>query len=89
MREKLLSAHRSTEAELTVDAEKLKRILTGAVDDIADLHNEIARKKMLSQHNEKAAEDFRSRMVTKLEVHQWTLKFMHIASVFLHISVFS
>ena len=33
-REKLLSAHRDTEAELSVDAEKLKRTVLGAVDDI-------------------------------------------------------
>lgn len=66
MRERLLAAHRGTENALTTDALKLKGVIEGAVVDIDELHNEVARKKSLSVHNEKAADDFRDRISAKL-----------------------
>ena len=66
MRERLLSAHKATEGSLTTDATTLKGVIEGAVDDIEDLHTEVARKKELSLHNEQTADEFRDRLSTKL-----------------------
>jgi phage host-nuclease inhibitor protein Gam len=66
MRERLLEAHRGTESSLTEDAHKLKGVIEGAISDIDELHAEVARKKALSVHNEKTADDFRDRISAKL-----------------------
>eukprot|EP00048_Salpingoeca_helianthica_P015751 m.228427 g.228427 ORF g.228427 m.228427 type:complete len:1144 (+) comp17477_c0_seq1:140-3571(+) len=66
IRERLLKAHNETEAALTQDAQALKRTIEGAVVDIDDLHTEIQRKKGLSQHNEKVADNFKDRASSKL-----------------------
>eukprot|EP00045_Choanoeca_perplexa_P015624 m.199160 g.199160 ORF g.199160 m.199160 type:complete len:732 (-) comp17043_c0_seq39:84-2279(-) len=66
MRERLLSAHKATENSLTTDANALKGVIEGAVDDIEELHTEVARKKELSLHNEQTADEFRDRLSTKL-----------------------
>lgn len=66
MRDRLLVAHGNTESALTNDAMALKRAIEGAIQDIDDLHREVARKKTLSAYNENAADDFRDTMSSKL-----------------------
>eukprot|EP00047_Mylnosiga_fluctuans_P020491 m.92966 g.92966 ORF g.92966 m.92966 type:complete len:1128 (-) comp8525_c1_seq1:83-3466(-) len=66
MRERLLKAHTETEGALTRDANHLKRAIEGAIVDIDDLHAEVLRKKGLSQHNEKLADDFKDRISARL-----------------------
>lgn len=67
MREKLLAAHRNTESSLTKDAEALRLCIEGAIADIGELHTEVARKKGISNHNEKAADEFRDRMTVRVQ----------------------
>jgi len=59
MRNRLLEAHSNTESALTKDAVELKRVVEGTIEDIADLHTEVERKKALSVHNEKTADEYR------------------------------
>jgi hypothetical protein len=66
MRERLLEAHRETEGILTDDAKQLKSVLESAILDISDLHTEVARKKEMSAHNEKVADEYRERITTRL-----------------------
>eukprot|EP00039_Didymoeca_costata_P033143 m.40858 g.40858 ORF g.40858 m.40858 type:complete len:1102 (-) comp9716_c0_seq1:114-3419(-) len=73
MRNRLLEAHNKTEASLTTDANELKRVLLGAIEDIDDLHTEVARKKALSVHNEKAADEYRDRLSEKIRTVQQAL----------------
>lgn len=78
MRERLLEAHQSTEASLSDDAVKLKDVIEGAIEDIGELHTEVARKKSLSAHNEKAADEFRDRMSGRLRgIVQTVVDFQH------------
>lgn len=62
MRDRLLEAHTKTETSLTKDANELKRVVESAIADIGTLHEEVARKKALSVHNEKAADEYRDRL---------------------------
>jgi len=62
MRNRLLEAHSNTESSLTKDAVELKRVVEGTIEDIADLHTEVERKKALSVHNEKTADEYRERL---------------------------
>jgi kinesin family protein 11 len=62
MRNRLLDVHTNTEGLLTKDALELKRVVEGTIEDIAELHVEVDRKKALSVHNEKTADEYRERM---------------------------
>eukprot|EP00055_Hartaetosiga_balthica_P011863 m.55546 g.55546 ORF g.55546 m.55546 type:complete len:1149 (+) comp7756_c1_seq3:30-3476(+) len=66
MRNRLLDAHSLTESDLHVDANKLKDTIEGAIVDIDELHAEVVRKKGLSVHNEKVADDYRVRLSTSI-----------------------
>ena len=66
MRERLLKAHTATETNLETDCKSLKTVIETTIGDIAQLFAEIARKKSLSAHNEKVADDYRDRMSAKL-----------------------
>eukprot|EP00035_Acanthoeca_spectabilis_P020291 m.432117 g.432117 ORF g.432117 m.432117 type:complete len:1136 (-) comp17393_c0_seq1:46-3453(-) len=78
MRENLLEAHRDTEGLLTDDCKQLKSVLEMAIVDISDLHTEVARKKEMSAHNEKVADDYRERMSTRLrDIIQTVVDFQH------------
>ena len=66
MRNKLLQVHSQTEDSLTTDATTLKRAIEESITDINTLHEEIERKKGMSVHNEKAADDYRDRLTTKV-----------------------
>jgi len=78
MRETLLAAHRDTEGLLTDDCKALKTVLENAIVDIGDLHTEVARKKEISAHNEKVADEYRERMSTRLrDIIQTVVDFQH------------
>ena len=62
MRNRLLEVHSNTESSLTKDAVELKRVVEGTIEDIAELHTEVERKKALSVHNEKTADEYRDRL---------------------------
>lgn len=47
---------------MTKDAVELKRVVEGTIEDIAELHTEVERKKALSVHNEKTADEYRDRL---------------------------
>ncbi|EGD72373.1 hypothetical protein PTSG_00393 [Salpingoeca rosetta] len=66
MRNRLLDAHSATEKSLTSDALALKKVIEGAVVDIDELHQEIARKKSLSVHNEQTADAYLERLSAHL-----------------------
>lgn len=66
MRQRLLEAHQSTETSLTGDAAMLKGVVEGCIGDIGDLHSEVARKKSISSHNEKIADEYKDRMSHKI-----------------------
>lgn len=67
MRNKLLEAHTQTEDSLTTDATHLKRTIEESIVDIDSLHEEINRKKSLSVHNEKSADEYRDRLTGKVK----------------------
>ena len=66
MRQRLLEAQQLTEKSLTTDAVMLKTVVENCIEDIGDLHTEIARKKGISSHNEKIADEYKDRMSTKI-----------------------
>lgn len=66
MRQRLLEAQAATEKSLTTDANMLKGVVEDCITDIGVLHSEVARKKSISSHNEKLADEYKDRMSTKI-----------------------